>query len=124
MQDELGGKIMKKFVGLRAKSYSYLIEDGSKDKKAIGTKKCAINKKFKFEDNKNCLEATQPENEINCLRKIDVDSLEESHKEFRNNNKLILKTQQRFKSVTYAYVTSKDLVSKKEELKLNNIIEK
>ena len=34
MKHELAGKIMKEFVGLRAKSYSYLIEDGSEDKKA------------------------------------------------------------------------------------------
>ena len=34
MKDEFGGKVMKKFVGLRGKTYSYLINDGSKDKKA------------------------------------------------------------------------------------------
>ena len=39
MKDELGGKFMKKFVGLRAKTYSYLIDDGSEGKKAKGTKK-------------------------------------------------------------------------------------
>ena len=38
MKDELGRKIMTKLVGLRAKTYSYLIEDGSEDKKAKGTK--------------------------------------------------------------------------------------
>ena len=36
MKDKLGGKIMKKFFGLRAKIHSYLIDDGSEDKKAKG----------------------------------------------------------------------------------------
>ena len=39
MKDKLGGNIMIKFVGLRSKTYSYLIDDASKDKKAKGTKK-------------------------------------------------------------------------------------
>ena len=43
---ELGGKIMKKFVELRTKTYSYLIGDGSEDKKGIGTKKCVIKRGF------------------------------------------------------------------------------
>ena len=30
MKEELGRKFMRKFVGLRAKTYSYLIDDGSK----------------------------------------------------------------------------------------------
>ena len=29
MKDELGGNIMTKFVGVKAKTYSYLIDDGS-----------------------------------------------------------------------------------------------
>ena len=46
MKDELGGKIMTKFVGLRAKTYSYLIDDCSEDKKAKDTKKCVIKNKI------------------------------------------------------------------------------
>ena len=45
MKDEIGGKIITKFVGLRAKTYSYLIDDSSEDKKAKSTKNCVIKKK-------------------------------------------------------------------------------
>ena len=38
IKDELGGKIMKELVGLKAKIYSYLTDHGSEDKKAKGTK--------------------------------------------------------------------------------------
>ena len=42
MKDELGGKIMTKFVGLRAKTYSYLIHDSNEDRKAKGTKNVSL----------------------------------------------------------------------------------
>ena len=72
-KDELGRKIMTKFVGLRAKFYGYLIDDRSEDKKAKNTKKCAIKTKPIFENYKNCLEATQLENKINHLEKTKTD---------------------------------------------------
>ena len=34
VKDELGRKIMTKFVALRPKTYSYLIDDGNSDKKS------------------------------------------------------------------------------------------
>ena len=70
MKNELDGKIMTKFVRLRAKTYSYLKDDSSKDKKARGTKKCVPKRKLKFENYENCLEATQLENKIKYLNKI------------------------------------------------------
>ena len=60
---------MAKFVGLRAKSYSYLIDGGNEDKKAKGTKKCAIKRKLKFENDKNSLEEIQIDNKIKHLEK-------------------------------------------------------
>ena len=48
MKVELGGKIMRQFLGIRAKTYSYLIDDDSEDKKAKGTKKCVTKRKLKF----------------------------------------------------------------------------
>ena len=40
-----------------------------KIKKEKGTKKCVIKRKLKFENYKNCLEATQLGNKINHLEK-------------------------------------------------------
>ena len=44
MKDELSGKIMIKSFGLRAKTCSYLIDDGGENEKAKGTKSCVIKK--------------------------------------------------------------------------------
>ena len=46
MKDRLGKKIMIKFVGVGAKIYSYLIDNGSEDKKNKDTKTCVIKKKL------------------------------------------------------------------------------
>ena len=67
-KDELGGEIITEFVTLRPKTYSYLTDDSNEDKKAKGTKKCIIKKMIKFDDYKKCL----------------------------LNDKVILKSQQRF----------------------------
>ena len=55
MKDELGGRIMKEFIGLRPKCYSYLTDDGNVDKKAKGTKKCVIKKEIIFNNYVECL---------------------------------------------------------------------
>ena len=70
---------MKKIVGLRAKTYSYIVDDGSQDKKAKSTKKCIIKGKLKIRDYKISLEAAQIENIINHLEenKIDIDTLKQ-----------------------------------------------
>ena len=55
MKDELGGEIIAEFIALRPKTCSYLMDNDNIDKKAKGTKKCAVNKMIKFDDYKNCL---------------------------------------------------------------------
>ena len=55
MKDELGGKIMTEFVGLRPKLYSYKKLDGSEDKKCKGIKKCIVKETLTFEEYKTCL---------------------------------------------------------------------
>ena len=57
MKNELGGQIMKKIVGSSAETYSFLINDGSENKKAKCTEKCVIKKELKYQDHKNCLAA-------------------------------------------------------------------
>ena len=46
MKDKLGGKIMTKFDGLKAKTYSYLIDEGSEDKKSKQHSKENLNLKI------------------------------------------------------------------------------
>ena len=69
-KDELGGKFMKVFVGVRQKIWADLMDDNSEKKNAKGTKKCVIKR------------ALMAENYIDCLF----------------NNKIILKSQQVFRS--------------------------
>ena len=45
MKDELGGKVMKEFVRLRAKAYSYLIDEVVKINKQKAKKKVFYKKK-------------------------------------------------------------------------------
>ena len=42
---EPDGKIMKEFCALRAKTYTYLMDDDSENKKAKGIKRCIVKKK-------------------------------------------------------------------------------
>ena len=70
MKDELGGMIITEFVALRPKAYSYLTDDCKEDKKTKRTKKCVIKRELKFNNYKDCL----------------------------LNDKVVLKSQQRFKS--------------------------
>ena len=53
MKDYLGRKIMKKYVGLRTKTYSYLIDDSSEDKTVNGTKNCVTKRELNVENYKN-----------------------------------------------------------------------
>ena len=69
-KDQLGGKIMKEFCGLKAKTYAYLMDDDNEKKKAKRIKKCVIKQRLMFENYKDSL----------------------------FNNKTILKPQLRFKS--------------------------
>ena len=68
---------MKEFVGLRAKTWAYLMDDDSEHKKAKGTKKCVIKRELMVKSYKDCL----------------------------FNDKTILKSQQRFKSDHYDIYT-------------------
>ena len=55
-KDEAAGKNIKEFVGLRAKLYSYKMEEGEENKRCKGIKKAVIESSITHEDYKTCLE--------------------------------------------------------------------
>ena len=55
MKDEAAGKNIKEFVGLRAKLYNYIMEDGAESKKCKGVKKQVVESSITHEDYKTCL---------------------------------------------------------------------
>ena len=54
-KDEAAGKGIKEFVGLRAKLYSYIMDEGKENKKCKGIKKQVVESSIKHEDYKTCL---------------------------------------------------------------------
>ena len=84
MKNELGGQIMKKFVELQRKTYSYLKDNDDDYKNAKDTKRCVVKRRPNFQDYKNCIKASQILNIKNYLqsKQIDVDCLKEDKKEF------------------------------------------
>ena len=153
MKDESDEKIERKFVALRANSYSYLKDGGSEDKKAKQAQKSASEKaKLNLKNTKTIYKHLNLRIKQITQKKIKFTQVVlKNHKQSIRNNKSNLTTQERFKSErhnifteeihkivgssnddermqsihsieTYAYKTSKDLVSKKEVIKCNNII--
>ena len=68
---------MTEFVGARPKTYSFLIDDFEEKKKNNGIEKCVVKRILKFNNYKDCL----------------------------LNKKVILKSQQRFKSEAHSVFT-------------------
>ena len=78
MKDELAGDIMKEFVSLRPKMYSYRAGN-SEPKKCKGIKKCVVKRTISFDDYKRCLfsgERTHRSQLLFRSRKHEVRTLE------------------------------------------------
>ena len=54
-KDEAAGKSIKEFVGLRAKLYSFKMDEGKENKKCKGIKKAVVERTIRHEDYKTCL---------------------------------------------------------------------
>ena len=66
-KDEAAGKIIKEFVGLRAKLYSFKMDEGKENKRCKGIKKAVVEKSITHEDYKTCLETGKEQ-----LRRQDI----------------------------------------------------
>ena len=73
MKDEAAGKIIKEFVGLRAKLYSYKMYEGEEEiKKCKGIKKQVVKSSISHEDYKTCLTTGKEQlRKQNILRSYD-----------------------------------------------------
>ncbi|XP_023213405.1 uncharacterized protein LOC111616209 [Centruroides sculpturatus] len=68
LEDENNEKIMREFVGLRAKMYALKVED-QVTKKSKGVKKCVVKNRISFDDYKNCLfNKTEHSRTMNLIR--------------------------------------------------------
>ena len=122
MKDELGGKIMTKFVALTPKHYSYLTDDCEEDKKAKGTRKYVIKRRLKFNDYKDCLLNNQTalkSQQIFKNERHDVYTEEINKIALSSNDDKILQTSDRITS--YPYGTCVGKVCKTELLSKLNI---
>ena len=71
-KDEAAGKIIKEFVGLRAKLYSYKMDEGGESKKCKGVKKQVVATSITHEDYKTCLRTGKEQlRKQNILRSYD-----------------------------------------------------
>ena len=86
-----GGGVIKEFVGLKVKTYSYLKDNNDEYKKAKETKSFVIKRKLKFEYYKKLFRSSsnREKNTLFKKKQTDVDSLREDQKEFIKNNQLI-----------------------------------
>ncbi|KAL4153215.1 hypothetical protein QTP88_001048 [Uroleucon formosanum] len=83
-KDELNGKIMTEFIGLRSKLYSHRILDTEKEiKKAKGVKKNVVENKICFNDFENCLltkESKYIKQNLFRTKKHDIFNVEQNKK--------------------------------------------
>ena len=68
-KDEVKGKVIDEFVGLREKLYSFKMFEGEKTKKCKGVKKSVVKKTITHEDYKKCLFTGKEQlREMNVIR--------------------------------------------------------
>ncbi|XP_048582217.1 uncharacterized protein LOC125561810 [Nematostella vectensis] len=60
-KDEAGGQQITEFVGLRAKLYSYKMDEGKEEKKCKGVKRAVVKKSIGFDNYKDCLFDKKPQ---------------------------------------------------------------
>ena len=69
MKDEVTGRVIAEFIGLRPKMYSILGSKGTEHRRAKGVKKAVVKRELKHEQYKNCLlYRKQKHNKMNMTR--------------------------------------------------------
>lgn len=72
-KDEVNGKIISEFIGLKPKMYAMRVDEGGEEKKAKGIPKQIVKRELNFDSYKRTLEDTECKKQyvqFNCLRSM------------------------------------------------------
>ncbi len=120
-KDECGGKFITEFVGLRAKSYSFITSDGKVEKKCKGVKKYVVKNNMMHENYKETLLTGEPQHRVmNVIRsrqhEVGSERINKTALSADDDKRIIL--EDRIHTISYGYGGTKHVGKKRLDGKI------